>query len=117
MNVGSVNWNWQEVEALRESLASSDDEFIVSGGQAPSIMDASLEVDEGTPVPIRDDLREGEFGPGTCPFHEDDCGENGPKSPKSLMQMVEAGGVEPPSLAGLPAATTCLVGGEYSVAR
>ena len=29
--------------------------------------------------------------------------------PKTMFEMVEAGGVEPPSLAQLPAATTCLV--------
>ena len=36
---------------------------------------------------------------------------------KRLLNMVEAGGVEPPSLAQLPAATTCLVREDLSAAR
>lgn len=34
MNVGSVNWNWREVEAVLESLAASEEELIICGGQA-----------------------------------------------------------------------------------
>jgi hypothetical protein len=34
MNVGSVNWNWREVEAVLESLAASEQELIICRGQA-----------------------------------------------------------------------------------
>ncbi|MCC7377192.1 MAG: hypothetical protein IT581_21200 [Verrucomicrobiales bacterium] len=51
MNVGSVNWNWREVEALLESLAASDDELIVCGGQAVAFWSQRYGL---TPITSRD---------------------------------------------------------------
>ena len=54
-------------------------------------------MDEGASVSLREYLREGGLAPGIHRVHGGGCGENQLNKPKSLMLLVEAGGVEPPS--------------------